>query len=239
LIRTLLERGNDLNLRSRIKFTAFDIAVDEHRWEAARMLSSSGKVSSGVPGYDTWLRTAVSRRDADSVRQLLQLGAATDVIGSDGYLPIQAAAAEGDVESIRLLAAAGAQLDADTDRVTAALHIAYERKQDAAARVLIDLGASVDVPAREWTKLQRAAHDGRVEFVKLALELGANVNVSSPQAPAPLLLASERGHVDVVRLLLDGGADVSARQGTWTAVGLAQSRGHEAVRTLLLEHGAR
>jgi ankyrin repeat protein len=55
----------------------------------------------------------------------------------------------------------------------------------------------------------------------------------------PLIMAAERGHVGMVRLLLERGADVHAgsEYGT-TALHEAAAGGHEEVVSILLSHGA-
>lgn len=55
-----------------------------------------------------------------------------------------------------------------------------------------------------------ASREGRVDAVKSALYLGANVN---DRDGAPLIKACRNGHTDVVKLLIDAGADINARGG--------------------------
>jgi ankyrin repeat protein len=51
--------------------------------------------------------------------------------------------------------------------------------------------------------------------------------------------ASNNGHVDVVKLLLEKGADMAvANQGGWTPLNSASNNGHVDVVKLLLEAGA-
>ena len=53
------------------------------------------------------------------------------------------------------------------------------------------------------------------------------------------MLASETGHIDVVRLLLENGADVdSHHNGGWTALMPASQNGHLEVVHLLLQNRA-
>jgi ankyrin repeat protein len=57
------------------------------------------------------------------------------------------------------------------------------------------------------TALHWAAQNGWVACVEWCLTVGANVNVQSRgNAGSPLQYASKRGHIDVVRILLDAGA---------------------------------
>lgn len=51
-----------------------------------------------------------------------------------------------------------------------------------------------------------AAHEGNLPMVSLLLEFGANVELSNSQGCTPLMLASARGHCDVVRQLVAAGS---------------------------------
>jgi uncharacterized protein len=52
-----------------------------------------------------------------------------------------------------------------------------------------------------------------------------------------LMLAAEKGHTETVRRLLDGGADVQAKNSNgWTALLFAAWKGHIPVVFLLLDH---
>lgn len=65
-------------------------------------------------------------------------------------------------------------------------------------------------------------------------------NLRNEQGDSLLLLASYHGHVEVVRLLLQAGADTElANDRGQTALGAAAFRGDEALVRLLLHSGAR
>ena len=78
------------------------------------------------------------------------------------------------------------------------------------------------------------------EKTRLLLDAGADANAASDTGRKPLLIAANRfGSVDVARLLLDHGADPSARQaGTVTVLSEAAGAGDEATLQLLLDRGA-
>jgi ankyrin repeat protein len=67
---------------------------------------------------------------------------------------------------------------------------------------------------------------------------GEDVNAKSGYYETPLQAASYKGHVDVVRVLLDHGANVNTIGKKKTPLSLAYDRGHLEIMRLLLEHGA-
>lgn len=60
------------------------------------------------------------------------------------------------------------------------------------------------------TFLQKAAADGDAEKVSLAIRYGANLDRRSGRGETALGYACSWGHLEVVRLLVDAGADVNA-----------------------------
>ncbi|MES2783966.1 MAG: ankyrin repeat domain-containing protein [Pseudomonadota bacterium] len=63
-----------------------------------------------------------------------------------------------------------------------------------------------------------------------------NVESRTPQDESPLMIASLRGHLELVRKLIDRGADVNKTG--WTPLHYAATSGHVPVIALLLEHHA-
>lgn len=59
------------------------------------------------------------------------------------------------------------------------------------------------------TALHWAASYGQVNSVQLLIANGAEVDVLGPEGETPLLMAADGGHHEVVRLLLNEGANVN------------------------------
>jgi ankyrin repeat protein len=123
---------------------------------------------------------------------------------------------------------------------------------------LIEAGADVNAQSKAgWTALMLASEKGHIDIVKLLVEEGADVNsvtkfevrstsyggIYKDYEPTggytALMAASEYGHTEIVKLLLEAGADVNARH--WddaTALDFALEKGHTEIITLLKEAGA-
>ena len=78
--------------------------------------------------------------------------------------------------------------------------------------------------------------------VERALAVGANANVKDEQGNPALIVAIawSDGDTEIIRLLLEKGADVNAKESTIgaTALSFASSDGHPEIVRLLLENGA-
>jgi len=91
------------------------------------------------------------------------------------------------------------------------------------------------------TLLHIMAKNGQTAICRLVLgdRMETNINLKNCQSQTALYLAAQEGHDEVVRLLLEKGADVNT-QGGWSGNALqgAAYGGHEVVVQLLLEKGA-
>jgi hypothetical protein len=88
--------------------------------------------------------------------------------------------------------------------------------------------------------LLRSAQFGEVEAARKAVADGADVNCIDPadRVATPIFHAACNGHVEIVKLLLQKGADPNARNiGSNTALMLAARRGHVEVVNALIAGG--
>jgi hypothetical protein len=132
-----------------------------------------------------------------------------------------AAASKGDMAKIQQLMASGAPIEAaDVNRMTPVM-LAAQGGHFEAFRMLVEAGANLHALAfRQVDLLEMAARGGNVQIVRFLLDKGLRVDGHwQPRVEAlrkighetPLIEAATSGHVDVVRVLLEAGADKNAK----------------------------
>ncbi len=171
------------------------------------------------------VRAAVAWRcDAEAIELLLTHGAILD--GADSVDPsapstYRLAARRGDTATVEALRRHGARDDTGTvDRFLGAC----ARADESAARALLDDHSDLvaRLSAEDQALLVDAAEHLGLLAVALMLELGFPPTVRRPVDGATALhVAAHAGRADVVRLLIDGGADVGARDTEYGATALS------------------
>ncbi|CAN9492995.1 unnamed protein product [Ophioblennius macclurei] len=124
---------------------------------------------------------------------------------------LHAAAQRGLLEVCYMLVQAGAQVDAqDKDMRTPLLEAIINNHMEV-ARYLIQSGACVYHTEEDgYTGLHHAAKLGNLETVNMLLETGqVDVNAQDSGGWTPIIWAAEHKHVDVIKSLLNRGADVT------------------------------
>ena len=85
----------------------------------------------------------------------------------------------------------------------------------------------------------RAAFEQDVHAVTELLAAGVSVNQRrGPRGTSALHAACYQGNVEIVQLLCDRGAKINVRDGAWTPLHIAASRGYGAVARALILRGA-
>lgn len=218
-VRRSLARGQDPNAIAKIPYfdikggqkfgssarTPLQLAIHNNHPEAIRALLEGGAAP------DSRLVRSVVSECPNALALFLSLGARPDVADHDGY-PMEAAAMGGDVESAKLLLAAGLDINTQYERQGTALHVAASCGELDMALWLIAQGAAIDAINKDgWTPLHTATNRREVDMARFLLDHGAPVDAMTEGGSTPLHIAAHNCDIDMSRLLLDHGADPTRR----------------------------
>lgn len=212
-VRAVLDVGADTEVRDIVGRTALDFAVD----------------------------------DVASLRALVEGGADVNAFDTQGRTVLMKVSEIGSKDAAELLVNAGASVGVRDAAGESALTIALEatRGEDACATgetlcsLLLRSGAdasdvALDELRRELGRAVRALDPGRV---RRALDADAPANPASSYGNDLLDVAVEKEDLEILRMLLEGGADPGFN-GTSCPLVWAIDKGNDAMVDLLLEHGA-
>ncbi|MFG0251546.1 MAG: ankyrin repeat domain-containing protein [Phycisphaerales bacterium JB038] len=210
--------------------------------QAMRLLIDHGAdpnaaVKRSVFGEITALEFAVESGSAEAVDVLLQAGAHFDPATSRAQSLFVHAAYNAPVETLKVMVAAGAIIDAPRDAGYTPLCAAAASGDLDKVSFLLALGADVNPPTRS-PPLLGAARAGALDVVRLLKENGAR----APRGDDTMLLvAADKGHLELARYLIEYGADVNYE--TWPGTGetplqRAVERADVELVRMLLDAGA-
>ena len=202
------------------------------------LASNRAAAGAGGPGGSTPLMYAALYGDVDSMRRLLEAGADPNVASEARSTALMWAVH--DAEKTRLLLEAGANPDARADDGRTPLIVAASQfGSGKVVKLLLDRGAKAAAAAsNRTTALRQAASVGDAEVMRMLISRGADLKADAAAALTQALLlkcaacvdmvirAVDRqglsaalatmarwGDPDAMRLLLDRGADVDAKDG--------------------------
>lgn len=239
--RTLVEAGADVHARARVVQKAAD------RYAAQRsQRKADGSNEKGQP-------KVLYKGQAIYVDQLPKEGDNEPPRAEGGFTPLLHAAMAGDLETVRILLEAGAQInDMAPDGVTP-LIASIIKFREPVAIYLIDQGADVNAAGAGYAALHAAALTGQMNVAKALLTHKADVNARlemprrfqaafvpyNPELQSgrlnqigatPFMLAAKAVNTDMMRLLLASGADPKrTSDSATTAMQLAAGLGKRQV----------
>ena len=279
MVDRLLKAGANPNAGLKTGETPLMTAARSGKSEAVKLLVAHGADVNAAEGLrgQTAQMWATAQQHPDVVKTLVEVGANVSArsrarrqlvstsgnadysgvieVEQGGYTPLLFAARQGDLESARILLAAGANVNDLAPLGTSALVIAAHGGHRPLAEFLLDKGANPNAMEAGYGALHIAVQRGDAELVKALLAHGANPNAfitrgsparrvssdvqltASTVGATPVWLAASLGRADIVRLLAAKGGDVLAdKDGTTPlveSIGFNEQRTLETVRTLI------
>ena len=231
----LLDAGADPDIVNRNGATPLGLACASANAGLVTVLLDAGADPGLAPAGEAPLLTCARTGGVAAVRGLLSRGADIDVTdGWRGQTPLMWAAAENHAPIMHVLLEGGARVDAASTGGFTALMFAVRQDARDAARLLVAAGADVNAQAPNGQSLLRVAINNRhYSLAALLLARGADPIARDrggstalhdlvasrapqrrPQVPAAAsedAAAHATESLDLMRLLLDAGADPNAR----------------------------
>lgn len=246
-VQFLVDKGADIEAQSeRTKDTALSAACQAGKYEVVEFLlkHNANKEHRNISDY-TPLSLAASGGYVNIIKLLLQHNCEINSrTGSKlGISPLMLAAMNGHTQTVRLLLDMGSDINAqiETNRNTALTLACFQGRHEVVA-LLLDRKANIEHRAKSGlTPLMEAASGGYEQVGRVLIDRGADVNAQ----PVPLskdtalTIASEKGHLKFVQLLLDNCAQIEVKKKKGcTPLWLACNSGHLEVCVALVQNGA-
>jgi len=205
--------------------------VDGDRKKVKQLLADGAKVNARNELGETAAYVAARKGNLPILRVLRDAGANVLARGEAGETALCCAAFEGYSAVVMELLAAGADPNDRAGPVRATpIHAAAMGNQADAALQLLAAGARIDVrDSHLYTPLMCAASRGSAEAARVLLARGPGNDENEA-----LLIAADEGYLDLVKLLITGGADPTYRSKYGkTALMHAQMSKHRKARAVV------
>jgi ankyrin repeat protein len=182
------------------------------------------------------------------VKLLLEKGADVNTKYEDGSTTLMMAIQRDLMDTVKFLVEKGAEVNAENRYYQTPLMMASERGQTDIVKLLIERGANVDAKNMDGLTPLIMTIRGRVPYgaevnakdrtdiLKPLIEHGANVHTKGRDGFTPLIIAIGHRQVNSIKLLIEKGADVNAKDDHGNTVLMAASQA-ETIK-LLIEKGA-
>jgi ankyrin repeat protein len=250
IIRLLLDAGADLSSVDEQGKTAEDWAYCTSRGDSTAIILLMGlghcllpaadqphACQPAVPPEPSALERAIQEDDLGAVGRLLEHGAPPE--GADRFWdsPIITAVLAHRPKVVEFLVKRGVDPNLTNEHGETLLHQAAWSNDPETVRTLIRLGAQINVAGGDdhvLTPLQVACREGDVAIARLLLEMGADPNLTKHlDGWSALHFAVFDNQAEIIKVLLEYGADVFVHDGWHTPLDSAIRRGKREEASIL------
>ena len=161
------------------------------------ILLPCGWTARATTALDSQLIEAAKQGDLTLVKNLLDEGATVNATLKDGSTALMWATISGNTELAKLLLDKGADVNAKADDEFSAFMWAAIMEHQDIVNLLKSRGAEMTLPI--------AAMLGDKAELQRLIEAGADVNAQDRRGRTALMNAAQRGHIEVMKLLLEKG----------------------------------
>ncbi|UKZ54630.1 hypothetical protein TrVGV298_008440 [Trichoderma virens] len=215
----LLLKGASVHTRDRCGQTPLFAATSETNLAITQLLLDRGADVNArcLLGYTPIFNSCLFGT-METTRLLIERGADINAISDYGQSPLLQAMASGNGDIIKLLLERGADVNVQNDLGNTPLVLASSRRHFDTARLLIERGADVNATNDDGeSPIVSATLFNDVNYLKLLVRRGANVNAIY-RGESLLTTAATCNRPGIFKALVDGGADVNARDANGRSV---------------------
>ncbi|MDR3500976.1 MAG: ankyrin repeat domain-containing protein [Legionella sp.] len=153
--------------------------------------------------------------------------------------PLYLAVQSGDADIVTALVNAGAEVNCSHEGHSP-LGLAISENHSLLAKFLIESGADIEYkhPTVGYAAIHIAAQNGNIDLVDFLLRKGVSINSLGQNDEPPLIIAINKGHKDIVKLLLANNADTNLATKDLGIVSYAILFGTLEILKILCDNGA-
>jgi ankyrin repeat protein len=179
---------------------------------------------------------SAAKGDVDTIEDHIDAGADLNELSESGSAPLHFAVSRNRVEIVALLLDADADPDVEDSSQGTPLELAIAGNKTQIIDLLLEADAFVEAPT---VPLQPLVWEGDMLGVKLHIYAGTDIDQEDEFGNYPLLLAVEKGFLEIVDLFITHEIDLYVEdQHGFTSVIVAAEQNHPKVLQLLLDSGA-
>ena len=224
-----------LQIHSNCRTALHTAAVNGNLEELQRMLEDGIAVEYGDIFGTHCTVGAAKRRHKTIIRFLLENGSCTNVPDCDEFTRLAITAKEGHCKIVyEFLDHNPKILPRDAKNLNTQLHKVSESGDLEAFLIILKIFIIVDTINEIGSKPLRVVTDGDKEIRRILLKISARVNAADKNGKTPLILAAEKGGVQLSRELLSA----TAVENLSSTVFSAATKGHTEVVREMLNHDA-
>lgn len=235
----LLKAGADPLLKNEDGWNAMHLAVLAGNSEIVKMLCVHKQlIDSQIKEGKTPLMLAAREGDLKVFDVLLKAGADLRKIDQDGWNAMHLAAINGHTEIVKILSAHKQLIDSKIKLGQTPLLLATEEGHLETCEVLLKAGANpLTIYEDDWNAMHLAASEGKTKIVKLLLVHKQLIDSKIKMGHTPLLLAAQKGHLEICEVLLKAGANpLATDENSENAMHSAADEGKIGIVKILSAH---
>lgn len=214
LVRRLLEDGRNPNARNENRQSPLHVAAEgNHLRVVDNLLDFGAKLNVWDKNHDSPLTIASCKGHSKMITFLLKKGADVEIVDKNKHTALYLAAEKGHHYALTNLLKFGAIVNSSSDNQVTPLHIACRKGHTNIAHDLLMYGADVQCVDEDFntplhtTLLHMGDNSHCILVVEELLNRGALINKRNGEMKTPLCIASEKGLINVIPILMNAQAD--------------------------------